>query len=116
MRLVGEDVNQINGTNYELQAADDMEGVILDQCRDDAIRIKKYSPIKNACNLLTIDRRFRSPQEWIDAGKQYVTFQNGNLNLKTGALVPHDPMVFTTFCIHANYLGPGCDVGTPVFD
>lgn len=105
-----------NGTNYELQAADDVQGVILEQCRDDAIRMGKYSPIKNAYNLLTIDRRFRSPQEWIDAGKQYVTFQNGNLNLKTGALSPHSPMVFTTFCIHANYLGPGCDVGTPVFD
>ena len=105
-----------NGTNYELQAADDVQGVILEQCRDDAIRIGKYSPIKNACKLLAIDRRFRSPQEWIDAGKQYVTFQNGNLDLKTGTLVPHSPIIFTTFCIHANYLGPGCDAETPVFD
>ena len=105
-----------NGKNYEIQSADDVEGVILDLCRDDAIRIGKYSPIKNACKLITIDRRFRTPQEWIDAGKQYVTFQNGNLDLKTGNIVPHNPSIFTTFCIHANYLGQGGGIETPVFD
>ena len=80
-----------NGVHYEAQSADEVEGVILDLCREDAIRIGKYSPIKNACKLIKIDKRFQSPQEWLDAGKRYVTFLNGNLGLDTGQLLPHSP-------------------------
>ena len=105
-----------NGVHYEAQSADEVEGVILDLCREDAIRIGKYSPIKNACKLIKIDKRFQSPQEWLDAGKRYVTFLNGNLGLDTGQLLPHSPSIFTTFCVQANYLGPECGVETPVFD
>ena len=105
-----------NGIHYEEQSSDEVAGVILDLCRDDAVRIGKYSPIKNACKLMEIDKRFQSPQGWLDAGKRYVTFRNGNLNLDTGQLEPHSPSIFTTFSIQANYLGPGCGVETPVFD
>lgn len=105
-----------NGIHYEEQSSDEVAGVILDLCRDDAVRIGKYSPIKNACKLMEIDKRFQSPQGWLDAGKRYVTFLNGNLDLETGQLGPHSPSIFTTFSIQANYLGPGCGVETPVFD
>lgn len=109
-------VHLYNGIHYEEQSSDEVAGVILDLCRDDAIRIGKYSPIKNACKLMEIDNRFQSPQKWFDAGKRYVTFLNGNLDLETGQLVPHSPSIFTTFSIKANYLGPGCGAETPVFD
>ncbi len=105
-----------NGIHYEEQSSDEVAGVILDLCRDDVVRIGKYSPIKNACKFMEVDKRFQSPQGWLDAGKRYVTFRNGNLNLDTGQLEPHSPSIFTTFSIQANYLGPGCGVETPVFD
>ena len=52
-----------NGVHYEAQSADEVEGVILDLCREDAIRIGKYSPIKNACKLKLSFGRMTYPHQ-----------------------------------------------------
>ena len=105
-----------NGLCYEHQEPEDVEGVILELCRENAVRIGKYNPIKNAYKLISIDKRFRTSQEWLDHGKKFVTFLNGNLDLETGCLSAHSPSIFTTHTIQANYLGRGCAVESPVFD
>lgn len=104
------------GICYEKLSADEIKGDILELCRDDLKRLGKYSPIENTYKLIKIEKRFHPPKEWVDLGKRYVTFLNGNLDLETGQLGPHSPSIFTTFSIQANYLGPGCGVETPVFD
>lgn len=101
---------------YKLQSAEDVAGVILDLCREDVIQIGKYSTVRNACELLKIDTRFHTPQEWLDMSSRYLSFLNGNLNLDDGRLHPHSAGVFTTYAIQANYLGTNCQTETPVFD
>lgn len=94
-----------NGKYYERLNPEDIPGEILDICRADVIQIGKYTPVKNAGKLLQIDKRFKTPEEFLEYGRQFITFQNGNLNLEDGMLYSHSPDVFTTYTIQANYLG-----------
>lgn len=105
-----------NGVYYQLQRSEDIAGTILDVCRSDVIQIGKYSAIKNACELLKIDTRFRTPQEWLEKSRHYISFLNGNLNLDEDCLYSHSDSIFTTYAIQANYLGVHSRLSTPIFD
>ena len=102
---IGGNIYYFNGVFYELLQEEEALGKILDICREDIKDAGKYSPLKNAYQFLTVDSRFRPPDEWINQGRDYVTFLNGNLNWRTGCCEPHSFSVFTTYSIQANYLG-----------
>ncbi len=61
--------------------------------------------------------------EYIDADDQldengdgrYVTFNNGTVDILTGALYPHSPKFLTFFCLNADYI-PDEDLDTPDWD
>ena len=94
-----------NGKYYERLNPEDIPGEILEICRTDVIQMGKYTPVKNAGKLLQIDKRFKTREEFLEYGRRFVTFQNGNLNLDDGILYSHSPEIFTTHALQANYLG-----------
>lgn len=103
---VGGNIYYFNGICYELLQQAEALGKILDVCRGDIKDAGKYTLLKNAYQFLTVDSRFRPPDEWMNQGRDYVTFLNGNLNWRSGCCEPHCSGVFTTYSIQANYLGP----------
>lgn len=46
--------------------------------------------------------------------RKILTFQNGNLDVETGAFTGHDPSIFTTYALQCNYISHGAVC--PVFD
>lgn len=108
---------RFNGFFYQKTDRLDMESIIMDVCRKEVENQGDYSKLSGAYRFMLTESQIRK-LEWHDDGAgDYVTFLNGNLNVRTGYFLPgHSPNIFTTFMLSCQYLGPNCGYECPNFD
>lgn len=105
-----------NGVYYEQRTVEELEGVILDVCRDEIESSGQCRSIQGACRLLLIDNERKVKESSLDTTRELLTFRNGVLDLTSGQMLSHTPQLFTTYALDARYLGASCQQQTPVFD
>ncbi len=99
------------GTHYKPLTPNEAESRILAIC--DAAKLQFGSPkfIQDIYRFLTIEPSIRIDDQQIG---DYLAFENGLLNIKTGELCPHTPDIFTTYSLRCNYLAT--NVPSPHYD
>ena len=105
-----------NGRYYSRMPKADVDSLILDVCREDIKENGAYNLVTGARHFLMAESQVRKI-DWAENDfDAFLTFCNGNLDIRTGQFVVHTPNIFTTYALECSYLGASCAVPTPVFD
>ena len=102
-----------NGKYYELTSVAGLDRAIVNSFRDvvEMAGLPKY--VEDVSSFVLKEPNLNVKE--LPIAKNVVSFENGLLNLSTGALHPHSKEVFTLYKINANYLG-NCSVQCPMFE
>lgn len=111
-----QEVYCFNGRYYSRMPKADVDSLILDVCREDIKENGAYNLVTGARHFLMAESQVRKI-DWAENDfDAFLTFCNGNLDIRTGQFVVHTPNIFTTYALECSYLGASCAVPTPVFD
>lgn len=102
-----------DGRIFRLMVREEMERLIVDLCRGQVEKVGTPSFVKNIYDALYREPTICEPD--FEASPDHLVFEDGVLNLKTGAFHGHTPSICATSMLRVNYQR-GCQLGCPSFD
>lgn len=111
IRILGEAIYVHAETHYAHLSAENLQRLIFKYCRSLIEKAGNCYIVDGVYKVLLCEPKICQHQAEIDP--QFVSFQNGVLDLQNRKLYPHSPHFNTFYCINAVYRGPGPH---PVFD
>lgn len=116
LRLLVKDeiVFKYDGMCYQAQSDADLQRLVVKICDAEVYENGYFDLVTGAVKFIRAEPRIQYTERI--ENHRVLTFQNGNLDIETGAFWPHSPGVFTTYALKCCYIPNPSETACPEFD
>ena len=107
-------VFKYDGMCYQAQSDADLQRLVVKICEAEVYENGYFDLVTGTVKFIRTEPTIQYTERI--ENHRVLTFQNGNLDIETGAFWPHSPGVFTTYALKCCYIPNPAETACPEFD
>ncbi len=107
-------VFKYDGMCYQAQSDADLQRLVVKICEAEVYENGYFDLVTGTVRFIRTEPTIQYTERI--ENHRVLTFQNGNLDIETGAFWPHSPGVFTTYALKCCYIPNPAETACPEFD